>query len=39
MTPPAYRADGQPVSADAFYRIACDPALEAKLKAMAPAGK
>ena len=39
MTPPAYRADGQPVSADAFYRIACDPARSVAVEACAGAGK
>ncbi len=36
---PAYQADGQPVSAEAFYRIACDPARSVAVEACAGAGK
>jgi len=39
MTPPAYRADDRPVSAEAFYRMACDPARSVAVEACAGAGK
>jgi ATP-dependent helicase/nuclease subunit A len=36
---PAYQADGQPCSREAFYRLACDPARSAVVEACAGAGK
>src|SRR5215468_3820149 len=35
----AYRADGRPVSHDAFYAIACDPRRSVVVEACAGAGK
>ncbi|MEY2954303.1 MAG: putative ATP-dependent nuclease subunit [Pseudomonadota bacterium] len=39
MNPPAYRHNGQPVDAAAFYRIACDPRRHVAVQACAGAGK
>jgi len=36
---PAYERDGQPVSAQAFYRLACDPRRHVVVEACAGAGK
>ena len=36
---PAYRRDGRPVSREAFYAAACDPALSCVVEACAGAGK
>lgn len=36
---PAYRADGAPVSRDAFYALACDPQRSVVVEACAGAGK
>ena len=39
MSRAAYRCDGQPVSAQAFYAIACDPQRSVAVEACAGAGK
>ncbi len=39
MSGPAYRADGQPVSREQFYRLACDPGRSCVVEACAGAGK
>ncbi len=36
---PAYQHDGKPISADAFYQIACDPRRHVAVEACAGAGK
>ena len=36
---PAYQHNGNPVSADAFYAIACNPARSVAVEACAGAGK
>ncbi len=37
--PPAYEINGKPISADAFYRVACDPRRHVAVEACAGAGK
>ena len=39
MTAPAYQADGQPTTREAFYAIACDPQRSVVVEACAGAGK
>ena len=39
MNHPAYKHNGQPVSAEAFYAIACDPRRSVAVEACAGAGK
>ena len=36
---PSYKHNGQPVSAEAFYAIACDPRRSVAVEACAGAGK
>ncbi len=39
MNAPAYQADGQPITREAFYAIACDPQRSVVVEACAGAGK